>query len=145
MKPALNRFFLVLFVGSIIGGIAYYAYTTKSVGGGEELLKQRVIKEWDAKVKRNWGMVHDLTTEAFKKKVDKQTFITGANINVLEFAIQEVKISEPGKAIAVVRYKVLQEGYEFNFTSREEWVQENGDWYLNLLPILGTPMSSKKS
>ena len=111
----------------------------------EEALRQKVKMEWEAKVRKDWGVVYDLAVDAYKKKVDRNVLIRRANVNVQEFSIKEVKIIEPGrKALAVVDYRINQMGFDFKITSREEWLWENGGWYLNLLPTLQTPFDKKK-
>lgn len=111
----------------------------------EKALRQKVQMEWEAKVKKDWGVVYDLAVDAYKNKLDRDSFVQRANINIKEFSIKEVKIIEPGKkALAVVDSKISQMGFDFNITAKEEWLWENGDWHLNLLPTLGFPFSKKK-
>ena len=111
----------------------------------EDALRQRVHTEWEAKVKKDWGTVYDLSVAEFKTKVDRNTFIQMANVNIEEFSIKEVKILEPGKkATAVVNYKTTHMQFKFNMTANEEWVWEDGAWRLNLMPITGLPFMHKK-
>ena len=111
----------------------------------KEALREKIQMEWEAKVNKNWGVVYDLTVDAYKNKVNRGSFVQSANINVQEFSIKGVKIIEPGrKALAVVDYRINQMGFDFKITSKEEWLWENGDWHLNLLPTLRTPFDKKK-
>ena len=108
--------------------------------GREETLRRNVKMEWDAKVRKDWGVVYDLTLNAYKNEIDRDLFIQRANVNVQEFSIKEVKIIQPGKkALAVVDYSINQKGFDFKTTSREEWLWENGDWHLDLMPTLKPP------
>lgn len=133
---------LVLFVSVFLMFTACAHLTTNP--GSEEALTQRVKMEWEAKVKKDWGVVYDLTVDAYKKKIHRDSFVRGANINVEEFSIKEVKVIEPGvKALSIVDYKINQMGFKFNITAREEWLWENGAWHLNLMPSLKSPMSRK--
>ena len=111
----------------------------------EEALREKIRMEWEAKVKKDWGTVYDLAVDAYKNKVNRNSFVQGANINVQEFSIKEVKIIEPGsKALAVVECKISQMGFNFHMPVKEEWLWENGAWHLNLLPTLRTLFDKKR-
>jgi hypothetical protein len=126
-----------------VAGCAHFV--TAPAKGSEEALRQKVVMEWEAKVRKDWGVVYDLAVDAYKEKVDRNTLIRRANINVQEFSIKEVKIIEPGKkAVAVVDSKISQMGFNFHMPVKEEWLWENGAWHLNLLPTLRTPFDKKK-
>jgi len=84
-------------------------------------------------VDKDWGTVYDLTTDRCREKMDRDLFVQRANVNVPEFSIQEVKITESGrKALTVIDYRINQRGFDFKTTSREEWIWENGDWRLEM-------------
>ena len=113
--------------------------------GSQEALVQKIQMEWEAKVKKNWGVVYDLAVDAYRQKVDRGSFVRRANVNVQEFSIKEVKIIEPRKkALGVVDYVITQMGFDFRGTAKEEWLWENGAWHLNLLPTPGPPFGKKK-
>ena len=132
---------LLVSISLIFTACAHLAVDPES----EKALRQKVRMEWEAKVKKDWGLVYDLTVDEYKNKVDRNSFVQGANINVQEFSIKEVKIVEPGKkALAVVDSKISQMGFDFHMPIKEEWLWENGAWHLNLLPTLGFPFSKKK-
>lgn len=137
---------IVIFMLATILAVAGCAHLAPaSAKRSEEALRQKVKMEWEAKVNKDWGVVYDLTVDAYKNKVKRDSFVQGANINVQEFTIKEVKIIEPGrKALAVVDYRINQMGFDFKITSREEWLWENGDWHLNLTPFLKLPFGEKK-
>ena len=139
-----NSLVVIFMLASIlaIAGCAHLA--TAPAKGSEEALMEKVVMEWEAKVNRDWGVVYDLAVDAYKEKVDRNTLIRRANVNVVEFSIKEVKIIEPGsKALAVVDYKINQMGFDFKITAREEWLWENGGWHLNLTPSLRPPFGKK--
>ena len=137
---------IVIFMLATILAVAGCAHLTPApVEGSEESLRRKVKMEWEAKVRKDWGVIYDLAVDEYKKKVDRNLLIQRANVNVQEFSIKEVKIIEPGrKALAVVDYRINQMGFDFKITSREEWLWENGGWHLNLLPTLRTPFDKKK-
>ena len=137
---------IVIFMLATILAVAGCAHLTPaSAKRSEEALRQKVKMEWEAKVNKDWGVVYDLTVDAYKNKVNRNSFVQGANINVQEFSIKELKIIEPGrKALAVVDYRINQMGFDFKITSKEEWLWENGGWHLNLLPTLRTPFDKKR-
>ena len=137
---------IVIFMLATILAVAGCAHLTPApVERSEESLRRKVKMEWEAKVNKDWGVVYDLAVDEYKKKVDRNLLIQRANVNVQEFSIKEVKIIEPGrKALAVVDYRINQMGFDFNITSREEWLWENGGWHLNLLPTLRTPFDKKR-
>ncbi len=132
---------LCLFVLLMVAACAHLSTSSKS----EDALKQRVHTEWEAKVKKDWGTVYDLSVAEFKNKVDRNTFIQKANVDVEAFSIKEVKILEPGrKAKAIVNYKITHMQFKFNMTANEEWLCEDGAWHLNLTPIMGLPFMNTK-
>ena len=139
-----NSLIVIFMLASIlaVAGCAHLAPAPAK--GSEEALRQKVKMEWEAKVRKDWGVVYDLAVDAYKKKVDRNILIRRANVNVQEFSIKEVKIIEPGrKALAVVDYRINQMGFDFKTTSREEWLWENGGWHLNLTPSLRPPFGKK--
>ena len=141
MNPCMTSLILLVSIFLIFTGCAHMTVNPQS----EEALRQKVQMEWEAKVKKDWGVVYDLAVDAYKNKVDRDSFVRGANINVQEFTIKEVKIIEPGrKAIAVIDSKISQLGFDFHIPVKEEWLWENGDWHLNLLPTLDFPFGKKK-
>ncbi len=88
---------------------------------------------WEARAKKDWGMVYDMAADAYKKEVKRDAFIANANINVEKFSIRDIKIAEPGKkAIALIDYEFRQKDFTFNTMAKEEWVNEKGKWRLNM-------------
>jgi len=131
IRKATGLLLLSLFILS--SGCAHF----RVVPEGEKALQKKIRMAWEAKMRRDWGVVYDLSIEEYKNKVDRNRFIQGANLNITGFDIKEVKIIEPEKkALCTVRYTINQIGFKFNMTAREEWLMENRAWRLNLLPTL---------
>lgn len=141
MNHRMTSLILLVSIFLIFTACAHMTVNPKS----ENALRQKVQMEWEAKIKKDWGVVYDLAVDEYKNKIDRDSFVQRANINVKEFSIKEVKIIEPGKkALAVVDSKLSQMGFDINITTREEWLWENGDWHLNLLPTLGFPFGKNR-
>ena len=110
----------------------------------EAALIRQVQQLWDAKIKKDWVAVYDLTIAAYQNKVPKERFLSHTKVNVMSYSIKETKILDPGdKALVEVLYHLQQQGYDFKMTSKEEWLFENGMWRLNLLPSTRSPIISK--
>ncbi|OQW99820.1 MAG: hypothetical protein BWK80_62505 [Desulfobacteraceae bacterium IS3] len=108
----------------------------KSDANPEDLLKQKVQAEWEARVNKKKGIIYDMTTKAFQEKVSRDEFLQQAGIGIQNFTIKEIKITEPDKkAESSVEYSTNQMGFDFTFTSKEDWLWEDGDWRLNLSPV----------
>ncbi|PID73469.1 MAG: hypothetical protein CSB33_03615 [Desulfobacterales bacterium] len=113
-----------------------------SLGGdvSEAGLRARVEAEWKARKNNEWGAVYDMTIAAYQEKMTRNNFIKRANINVKGYEIKEVRVIEPEKkGFALVHYQMKHLGYTFPAKSKEEWLWENGEWRLNLLPTLKLP------
>jgi len=118
-----------------------------SDSASEEALTTSVKRLWDAKLDADWGAVYDMTVKAYKEKIEKTAFMASPKINLIDYAIQEVDILEPGrKAVSVVTYTNDQSGFQFQANHHEdEWVWEEGAWHLNLQPLTATaPFGEKK-
>ena len=141
MNRRIISLILLVTVSLMLTGCAHLITPSES----QEALMQRVQMAWEAKVKKDWGVVYDLTVDAYKQKIDRGSFIRRANVNVKEFSIKEVKIIETRKkALSVVDNIITQMGYNFPGTAKEEWLWENGAWHLNLLHTLQFPIGKKK-
>ncbi|HOO89361.1 MAG TPA: hypothetical protein PLA74_00925 [Syntrophales bacterium] len=124
-----NQFIILVLLGVFVVTLVGCSQSE----GDEKALKESVTREWQAKVNKDWNVVYDLTTDAFKKTMDRDFFLQKANVNVLEYSIKEITVTESGKkALAVIAYKHNHKNFEFNTTSRENWVWENGGWRLEL-------------
>jgi hypothetical protein len=109
----------------------------------EDLLKQKVQAEWEARVKKEMGVVYDMTTKAHQEKVSRDQFLQRPGIGIQKFMIKEIKITEPGKkAESSVEYSTNQMGIDFNFTSKENWLWEHGDWRLDISPKMTNPFET---
>ncbi|MBN2397890.1 MAG: hypothetical protein JXI32_05870 [Deltaproteobacteria bacterium] len=134
----MNRFrvMVILFSLSVmLGGCAHLLRDP----GSEEALRQRVTQAWSAKVNNNWDVVYDLSVAEYRKKVTRQAFLRGANLDVSEFSIKEIAILESGKeAVATVACKATHMGMTFPFVFKDTWLLEDDGWRLKLVP-LGIP------
>lgn len=101
----------------------------------EETLRQMVQTEWEARVGRKMGVVYDMTVKSFQKAVPRDAFLQRPHMQVTSFSVKEVSLAESGKeGQTVVQFKTNQMGFDFNFTKKENWTWEDGDWRLNISP-----------
>jgi len=126
---------LLLLLGLIVflvSGCAHLPGARKSEKG----LRERVTKEWEAKVKSDWGTVYDLTAARFKAKMTREKFAGGTNIEVERFTIEKIEMdAAQAKAWAYISFDIKFMGKPFNGAkAKEEWVWEDGNWRLNLDP-----------
>ena len=138
---SIHRITLLLLITTIyIVSCAGPATKTMVAPGTGDLLSS-VKLEWDAKVKKDWGKVYDIAAASFKKKISRDNFLSMKKINVISYEILETVSSGSNHATTRVKYSVNQEGHVFQFTTREQWVLEDGQWRLNLLPSFNIPES----
>ena len=103
---------------------------------GEEALRQRVEKEWNAKVAKKWGIVYDLTTEAYRKEIKRDIFISRANAVIKSFDIREIRILASGvDAVVRVDCVISPMSHDFNMSVTEKWALEEGEWRLDMKPL----------
>lgn len=102
----------------------------------EKTLRDKVTQEWEAKVHGEWGTVYELTTREFKNSVTRDAFVSGKNLRIENFSIQEITVdSAQEKAVVQVSFDINHMGIPFKGAStREEWMREEGEWRLNLKP-----------
>ncbi len=106
----------------------------------EKALLKRINKEWESKINHDWEAVYNLFTDGVKKKINKNSFIRGANVNVQLFSVEDITIDEScAKATARIKYRLKQRGFDFDFTTKEKWLKENGEWFLE--HHIGFPVS----
>lgn len=108
----------------------------------EESLRETVDKVWSSKTKRQWGPVYDQANEEYKACVNREDFIRRANLQVVSYAIQGVRMTGPGKAVVTLDFSVNFTGATFSGTADEEWLWEKGEWRVNMMPQLKTPFGS---
>ena len=100
-----------------------------------EALRVRVNKLWQAKAAGDWAKVYEMTTSNYRAKVKKSSFLSSPKIRVVSFALQEIKVLDPGKGAEVrVKAKLDFMGRLFPMLIREKWKWEDGQWRLNLDP-----------
>lgn len=102
----------------------------------EENLRTAVTGLWDAKVDFEWGYVYDHAVEEYKKYVKRKQFIRRGNLTIRSYEIEEIRPTGEGRADVRIRFTVAPMGLEMSGTTTEEWVWENGEWCLNLMPSL---------
>ena len=133
MKRILTGLFLLAFLLVMVAGCAYIRTIDWT---GEEALRQRVEKEWNAKVAKEWGTVYDLTTEAYRKEIKRDIFIKGATAAIKSFDIREIKIMASGRDASVkVDCVLAYMGNDFKFSIKEKWRLEKGEWRLDMKPL----------
>ena len=126
----------------IIGTIALYACSKTEDASSETALQSRVEQEWTFKTESDWAGVYDMTCGEFRSKFPRSTFLSADKIKVTSFEILEIKATDDKRGTATIKYTVSQAGHDFDFTTHEEWLFENDQWCLNLLPAFeGIPMS----
>ncbi len=133
----MNRCFLIrniLIVYVIVISAACTQQGTSS-SDSEAALKQRVQALWEAKAGKNWGAVYDMSTDSYKKTINRNDFIQRANIQIEAFDIKEIGITVPKKeGRAVIAYTLNQMDFKFHTNAKEKWIWENGGWHLYLPP-----------
>ncbi len=107
----------------------------------EEMLTKRVNLAWQAKLDNTFSNVYDMTIAAFKAEVSKEKFLRGANVTVSAYSVKKIELTDSKeKATVTINYTITPIGQKFNLTSKEEWLLEDGEWRLNLLPALRPPL-----
>ncbi len=107
----------------------------KAGSGSQDALRECVQTVWEAKTKRDWISVYDMTTQSYKDKVDKSMFLQSPKAIVHGFVIKKMEIVEPGKrAMVTVEATMDILGRKVSLNIKEHWQWENGAWRLNLSP-----------
>jgi hypothetical protein len=100
--------------------------------------------EWKARKNKDWGTVWDLTTTAYQEKISRASFITDCNVEIDEYTITRITVLEPeARAMAEIDTVVTFITFKFDHTYKEEWLFENGEWRLNLLPTSRLPWENE--
>lgn len=98
-----------------------------------EKLPERVKQVWDAKVKDDLETFYDATSPAFKKQLTKMQFIRRANMRIKDYAIQSIEFENDENAVVKVEYTTVYMGFDFVFTSSNDWIYHNGKWFVDLV------------
>ncbi len=134
MKRILAGLFLLAFMLVMVTNCAHIRSIDRT---GEEALRQQVETEWNAKVDKKWGTVYDLTTESYRKEIKRNIFIKRANAVIKSFDIREIRILDSGvNARAKVDCVISPMGHDFNMNVTEKWVMEDGEWRLDMKPLI---------
>jgi len=130
MKIHNRRFLTLLLISFLFSGCAHLFGKAKS----EQALRGKVTQEWEAKQRGDWGVVYDLTTKEFKRKITRDKFVGGTNLQIESYAVNEIIIdSDQGKASVQVGFDINYMGKAFKGArTTEEWIWEDGEWRLNL-------------
>ena len=129
MNKLMAGLILCIFIFLTTASCAHFKTESKS----KSALSKRITAVWEYKVNKEWGSVYNFLASSVKKKMSRNSFIKRANLNVLSFSIKSISIDEPdNKALVKIKYRIKQRGFDFNFSTQEEWLWENGGWFLNL-------------
>lgn len=101
--------------------------------GDETQLRERIDFAWKAKINNNQKELYDLTTDAYKKQVHFENFVTSGNVVISAYEIKEIVI-DGGTATTQIEYEVNQMGFPFKFKTVENWLWEKGEWRLDAKP-----------
>ncbi|GEM_PF-3169779 len=103
---------------------------TSGASAREEKLTQAATTLWDAKVKKDWGTVYDLTTAAYKQRVTKADFLASSLVEIKAYTIKKVTIDQTGDTAQVeVAATIAQAGFDFPAAIKDKWQLENGSWH----------------
>lgn len=126
--------FRVKCVSLIIMITVLFSCSTIRTAPDEKNLHNRAEKLWEAKVEGDWETIYNMTVESYREKVQLEKFARAPFLNVLSFSIKEIK-AEPPEARVMVEYRFAHQSFEFDAIAKDEWVWENGNWFLNMKPM----------
>lgn len=105
-------------------------------------LEKRVTDYMTALIAKNWDMMYGFHDMEFRKAVSKESFLARArNVDVKEFRIADTAVAKDGQSAEVKMMWVIQfQGYTFKDAPKnQQWVLENGDWFLKEKNEISTP------
>jgi uncharacterized protein YchJ len=108
----------------------------------EQNLTDRVASMMTERVSQDWASVYAYLDPSYKKKVDKQEFVSmDRNIEYGNFEIKSVNVDETGrKAAVVVRYDMSMMSFDIkNHLETQDWLKIGGRWYYKMKtdPLMG--------
>ena len=104
---------------------------TEAADDKADILKEQVVKLWNAKLENDWATVYDMFESSFREKVDKASFLGRQKVHVTKYEIEDVNVTEPeSSGVCKVKYQVNQMGFSFDMEANETWIMENGAWKL---------------
>lgn len=103
-------------------------------GKSEEGLREKVVREWEAKLNDDWETVYDLTTDEFKSKVERHKYVEAKSLKIVAYEINEITMdTAQGRAWVHVGFDISYMGKHLKGArTKEEWIWESGKWRLNL-------------
>lgn len=105
----------------------------------QELIEKANVV-WTAKKAGNCAPQYDLATEEFRRKVDRDKFVSRCNVRIKSYTIDRVEFVSETEALVCVTYVVNPMGFEFNVPTKTRWLLEHGEWRLEpssrLLPMM---------
>jgi len=101
--------------------------------GAEADLRERVAASWQAKIEGNCGILYEMTTAEFRKTMSRKEFSAVCNKNIESFEIADIGLAgePPKEAEVTVRYRMTFRSFPFDLETKQYWVWESGDWFLD--------------
>ena len=138
MKRLINLFTIGLFLATFAPACVHL---TGSDISDETILKNRINRVWEAKLKKDWNTVYDLCCLEYKQAVSRKQFLKGANLEVVRFEITDLQIfPEEKRAEVTISFDITYMSFQFKDSkTKEQWVWEDGNWFLKLKPLKAFP------
>ena len=122
---------LVIFLGLFAGCVS--SQSGKASAMDEASLRKRVDLRWDYRIKKQWNAIYEMTTREYRKNNPVNTIGTKTNVTIESYTIHSITVNPAEKSgHAVIKFKINQAGFVFELTANENWLWENGDWYLDI-------------
>ncbi len=107
-------------------------------------LEERVSEYMQAQIDRKCDEVYTFFDSSYRKTVSRESFAqTPRNIAFKAFKVEEIKISpSENQATVKVRIEIEFQGFTFpDAPQTQNWIKENGDWFLKKVKQQMTPFS----
>ena len=101
------------FIAILLLTVSGCAHLGRMDATGEDALRNRVAMEWQAKIDGKWGIVYDLTTTAYKQKMQREAFVKRANVTVKEYEIKEIQLARSPEKAPPVRVEGPHDAGQF--------------------------------
>jgi hypothetical protein len=99
----------------------------------EDSLRKRVEQCWTARINGEMQTVYDFTVEEYRKTHSRELFGSKSNTRPESHTIKEIVIDPSSKSATVlIDYTMTHMAFKFPFKIQEDWVWENGNWYLKI-------------
>jgi hypothetical protein len=101
----------------------------------EAALRERVLRWWQAREKRDHRVMYDLFEPAYRSKVSFAEFMPESTVrsrfDISSPAVKEITAETKDRAKVVVEFQGMVMRADQSFPSRYEdtWVKVHGDWY----------------